>query len=179
MVRRVKSLRFLHPLSNILMDIEKISYASYLLELTDQIMKESAIEEAFQLLSTALIKINDGLNSLIITNILELKYLDFLGVAPVLNGCVVCGNTKNVQTVSIAAGGYLCASCYQSGKIYSEAFIKLLRMYYLVDLEKITKLDIRDDLQKEINQFIDEYYGEYTGLYLNSKKFLQNLAKIG
>lgn len=169
----------LHPLSNILMDIEKISYASYLLELTDQIMKESAIEEAFQLLSTALIKINDGLNPLIITNILELKYLDFLGVAPVLNGCVVCGNTKNVQTVSIAAGGYLCASCYQSGKIYSEAFIQLLRMYYLVDLEKITKLDIRDDLQKEINRFIDEYYGEYTGLYLNSKKFLQNLAKIG
>ena len=31
---------------------------------------------------------------------------------------------------------------------------------------------------KEINDFLDNYYDRYTGLYLKSKSFVKELAKI-
>ncbi len=169
----------LNPFRHILMDIEKISYASYLLELSEQVFKEADSSFVFSLLADTLIKIEEGFSPLIMTNILELKYLNFLGVALNLNGCVTCGSTKNIQTVSVSAGGYICSNCYQGEKIYSEKFIQLLRMFYLVDISKISKLEIHEDLEKELNQFIDEYYEQYTGLYLQSKQFLKNLKKVG
>lgn len=169
----------INPFSSILMDIEKISYASYLLELTEQIMKQTTSEGLFDLLKAGLIKIEEGLSPSLMTNILELKFLDFLGVAPVVSKCVICGNTKNIQTISIQAGGYLCTSCYRGEKLYDEKTIKLLRILYLVDVSKITKLEISSDTAKELNQFIETYYEQYTGLYINSKKFLENLKKIG
>lgn len=169
----------LNPLSHIRFDIEKISYASYLLELAEQMVKSTGEEAVFDLLIATLLKMEEGLDCGLLSNILELQYLKFLGVAPVVSGCVICGSTKNIQTVSIDAGGYLCAACYQNEKLYSDKFIKLLRMFYLVDISKLSKLDVKDDVRRELNQFIEAYYDQYTGLYLKSKKFLKNLKKIG
>ena len=52
-------------------------------------------------------------------------------------------------------------------------------MFYYLDISKITKLDISNQVKHEINDFLDEYYEQYTGLYLRSKSFLKNLNKIG
>ena len=51
-------------------------------------------------------------------------------------------------------------------------------MLFYVDINKITKLEIREETQKEISEFIDEYYDKYAGIYLKSKNFLKNLNKI-
>lgn len=167
----------INNLSNIKKDIEKISYASFLLDLTNQVYKQCGNEDLYDLLISSLIKINDNFNPLIITNILELKYLDYLGVMPNINGCGICGS-KNVVTLSSDKGGYLCSNCRTNEPIVSEKAIKLFRMYSLVDISKISKLDINKDVVYEINNFIDEYYDRYTGLYLKSKSFLKNLNNL-
>jgi DNA repair protein RecO (recombination protein O) len=160
--------------SNIKKDIEKISYASFLIDLTNQVYKQCNNNELYDLLISALIKINDNFNSLVITNIIELKYLDYLGVMPNLTGCSICGS-KNVITLSSDAGGYLCSKCRTNEAIVSEKAIKLVRMYSLVDINKISKLVLNKDVIKEVNSFIDLYYDRYTGLYLKSKEFLNKL----
>ena len=96
--------------SNIKKDIEKISYASFLLDLTNQVYKQSNEDCLYDLLISSLIKINEGFNPLVITNIIELKYLMYLGVMPNLDGCSICG-AKNVITLSSDKGGYLCSKC--------------------------------------------------------------------
>ena len=111
-------------------------------------------------------------------NILELKYLDFLGVLPILDECALCGNKHGIVTLSSYKGGYICDKCYTNEKMVSEKTIKLIRMFYYVDISKITKLDISSKSKNEINIFLDDYYSRYTGLYLKSKKFIQNLQKI-
>ena len=160
--------------SNIKKDIEKISYASFLLDLTNQVYKQSESEELYDLLISSLIKINDNFNPLIITNIIELKYLLYLGVMPNLDGCSICGS-KNVITLSSDKGGYLCKKCHTNEPIVSEKAIKLIRMYTLVDINKISKLDLNNKVVSEVNNFIDLYYDRYTGLYLKSKEFLNKL----
>lgn len=163
---------------NIKTDIKRISYASYLLDITEQVMKQSTRNDIYDLLISSLIKINEGYDPMVITNILELKYLDYLGVMPIIDRCAICGSNTSIITLSSSKGGYICSKCYTNEKRVSSKTIKMLRMFYYIDISKISKLDISEEVKKEINTFLDEYYDQYTGLYLKSKSFLKGLNKI-
>lgn len=164
--------------SNIKKDITKISFASFLLELTEQVVKQNNSKDIYSLLINALIKINDGFDALVITNIIELKYLDYLGVMPIIDSCSICGDQTSIATLSSAKGGYVCNNCLTNERLVSDKTIKLIRLFYYVDIAKISKLEVSNLEKKEINEFLDEYYESYTGLYLKSKSFLKNLNKI-
>ena len=164
--------------NNIKKDIDKISYASFLLELAEQVYKQHSHSDVYKLLIDGLIKINDNFDPLVITNIIELKYLDFLGVMPIIDSCSICGTDKSIATLSSSKGGYVCNNCLTNEKLVSDKTIKLIRLFYYVDISKISKLEIGNLEKKEINEFLDEYYDSYTGLYLKSKNFIKNLNKL-
>lgn len=168
----------INPFINIKKDIEKISYASYLLELASGVIKQNDNSSVLDLLIESLIKIDEGYDPLVIMNIVELKYLEYLGVMPVIDCCSVCGRKTNIVTLSSFKGGYVCGNCYGHEKIVSEKAIKLIRMFCYVDISKITKLEVSEQAKNEINMFLDDYYDRYTGLYLKSKKFIRDLQKI-
>ena len=160
------------------MDLENVVYASYLLDLTRQVAKENNSKDILPLVTSALGKIEEGLNPQVITNILELKYLDFLGVSPIVTGCAVCGRTTNIVSLSEVAGGFICKNCYQNDGYYSQKAIKLLQMYYYIDLANIEKINVDEKVMEELNRFLENYYDRYTGIYLNSKKMLKNIIKL-
>lgn len=162
---------------NIKKDIEKISYTSYLLDLTYQVYKQNNSSDLYNILISALTKINENFNPLIITNIVELKYLDYLGVMLSLDGCSVCGSS-NIVTLSNSRGGFVCKNCLHNEPILDTQILKLIRMYYYVNINKISKLDLKDKYVNAVNNFIDCYYEDYTGLYLKSKSFLKNIKKL-
>lgn len=172
------SVDVIHPLKNLKKDIIKISYASFILELAEQVIKQNAVEEVYHILITTLEKIEEGFDPMVLTNILELKYLEYLGVLPILDACSVCGRKTSIATLSAEKGGYICNQCLTNEKIVSEKTIKLIRMFYYVDIDKITTLEIKENVKKEINTFLENYYDRYTGLYLKSKQFLQGIHKI-
>ena len=118
------------------------------------------------------------MHPLVITNILELKFLPFLGVGLNLDSCILCGNKTNIVTIDADEGGYICKKCYTNQIVVSSKCVKLLRMYYYVSVDSITKLAIHDEVAKEINFFINRYYERYTGLFLNSKKFLLKMLDL-
>ena len=167
----------INPFNEIKKDLLKISYASYLLELTNQVVKQSNEKEIFDLLEEALLKIEEGFDPTVITNILELKYLEYLGIKPELNSCAVCGSTK-ILTISTSKGGFICTNCHTNEKIVDSKTIQILRMLYFVDISKISKVSISDKTKEEIDKFIDEYYDRYSGLYLKSKKFLKSIKNV-
>ena len=159
-------------------DITLISYLNYLTELTQQVFKESQEEAIFPLFLECVKKLEMGLNPLVLTNILEIKYLNFLGVGLNLDECIRCGNTTNIITIDPDAGGYLCNHCVQTEKIVSLKTVKMLRMYYYVDLKSIQSLNISAEVQDDINLFLNRYYERYTGMYLKSKEFLNKIKNI-
>lgn len=160
---------------NIKKDLKKIGYVTYLMDLTNQMLKEANSFEIFPILESALLKINSGFDPIIITNIVELKYLSFLGVMPILDKCAICGSNQNIVTISSDYGGYICANCYKDEYIVDEKTTKLIRMFYYVDISKIKELNINDRNKQEINKFLECYYERYTGLYLKSKDFLAQI----
>lgn len=168
----------LHFFKNIQSDISKISYASFLLELASSTFKQNQSNDIYDLLIASLLKIEEGFDAMVITSILELKYLNYLGVMPSIDACVLCGNAKNIATLSSIRGGYVCNNCLTTEEIVSSKTIKLIRLFYYVDISKISKLEIGNKEKMEITRFLDDYYDSYTGLYLKSRNFIKDLNKI-
>ena len=168
----------INKFKNIRKDINLMSYSVYILELSDKVYKHEKNPMIYELLIASLNKIDEGYDYKVISNIFELKMLDFLGIRPVIDECVNCGSKLDIVTISSYKGGYLCKNCAHGEVIVNIRTIKLLRMFYYVDISKITKLDITDNIKKELSQFIYDYYDRYSGIYLKSREFLQNLERI-
>ena len=126
----------IHDLKNIVTDINKISYATY---------------------------------------ILELKYLKYLGIDISIDGCSDCGCSNDIVTLSSDKGGYICKDCYNGETVVSDKTIKVIQLFYYVDIAKLDKVSLAHQTVKEINSFLEEYYDKYSGLYLKSKHFLKIL----
>lgn len=163
---------------NIRKSIDLTSYSLYLLELSKAVYNHEPNNEIYDLLVASLKKINEGYDYKVITIILELKLLDYLGIMPVIDSCVTCGSKTGIVTISSYRGGYICQNCLRNEPVCSIKTIKLLRMFYYVDINKISKLEISDISKQELTEFIDDYYDRYSGLYLKSKEFLKNLNKL-
>ena len=147
-----------------------------MLELTSQVYKNDKDNSIYDLLINGLIKINNGYDENIITSIIELKLLNYLGIMPIVDRCVSCGSCDDIVTISSYKGGYLCKNCVGNENIFNIKTLKLIRMFYYVDISKISKLDVSDNIKREINLFIDDYYDRYSGLYLKSKDMLYNIS---
>ena len=159
-------------------DIKKISYATYLLELSSNVEKQAKTKEIYFILKNALLKMEQSFDAEALTQIVEFKYLSYLGVMPNVEACNLCGNQTEILTIVPSKGGFICKECYQNEKLYSPKTLKLLRIFSILDLAKIDKLEIPLQEKKEISELLDEYYEDYTGLYLKSRSFLKKLIKF-
>ena len=163
------SVDIIDPLKQIKKDITMISYASFIADLSEQVVKHSNNQNVFSLLSNSLLKINEGFDETVLCNILEIKLLPFLGVTLCLDGCIRCGSKKEIVTIDASYGGLICKNCYRNEQIIDLRVVKLLRMYYYIDIGSIENIKVDAKLKKIINKFLTDYYDSFTGLYLDKK----------
>ena len=154
----LKEVDIINSLSNIKKDLKLIGYMSYVTELSTQVFKQNSEDNIFALYIEIVKKLNEGLEPIVLSNILEIKYLDYLGISLNLNSCINCGNKKDIVTVDPDQGGYVCKNCYRGERIVPLTIIKLLRMYYLVDIKTITSLNIKAENIEQVNYFLTKFY---------------------
>ncbi len=166
----------INPFKLVKSDILLVSFLAYLTELTSQVVKQSNdIENIYDDFIKTILKLEDGLDPIVLTNILEIKYLEYLGVLFNLDECVICGSKNNIATFDADKGGYICINCLTNEIIVDKKVIKMIRMYYYVNIDSIKEIKVDDLTKNTINKYLDLYYERYTGLYLNSKDFLKKL----
>lgn len=166
----------INPFKLVKSDILLVSFLAYLTELTSQVVKQSNdIENIYDDFIKTILKLEDGLDPMVLTNILEIKYLEYLGVLFNLDECVICGSKNNIATFDADKGGYICINCLTNEIIVDKKVIKMIRMYYYVNIDSIKEIKVDDVTKNTINKYLDLYYERYTGLYLNSKDFLKKL----
>jgi DNA repair protein RecO (recombination protein O) len=163
-------------------DIFTTAYASYIVELTDKATEDKRPNPyLFELLLQTLQYMNEGLDLDILTYIYEMKMLNVLGLYPKLDGCAVCRKTEGKFAFSIKEGGFLCHRCYDKDPYFlqvSPATIKLLRLFYYLDLSRLGKISVKDETKKELHRIISAYYEEYSGLLLKTKRFLNQIEQL-
>ena len=160
----------INSLRNTLRDLDSIYYLNSVIDLCKDVYKESKDNNIYNLLIDTVLKIEERIDPLLLYDILALKLLNYLGIKPNIDNCSICGNSNNILTLSIPDGGFICKNCYKGGKIYNEKVIKLLRMFYYVDIKSISKLSVNEINKKEIELFVKEYYESYSGIYLKYNK---------
>ncbi len=156
-------------------DIILITYLSYLGNLTYQVVKQDNDPEILNLLLIILKKISAGLDPLVLTNILEIKYLKYLGINLNLDSCIKCGKNDHIKTINGLVGGLICSACYQKEYIVSLKTILMIKNYQHIDVEKIKEIKISHIIKTEINLFLSNYYATFTGLYVKNKELLNKL----
>lgn len=163
-------------------DLAKKMYAFTIVDISMQVIPDKEIDdnekkEMYEILISTLNKINEGINPRVLLSIVMLKYLNFLGVLPNLDSCSFCGSNHDIVTMDARSFGFVCRECYTNEKMVNEKALKLLRMLYYVEIDKIKKLDVGEELN-DIEEFIDCYYEEHTGIYFNIKKKINTLKKM-
>ena len=163
---------------NIKKNIIKTNYTLFLIELATQVYRHENNQNIYTILINGLTKIDDGFDAQVITDIIELQLLKYLGIKPVIDKCVNCQNSKNIITISSYKGGYLCDKCVGTEPIYHIKTVAMIRNLYYLDISKITKIDVNEIVKRELNDFIFDYYERYSGLYLKSKHLIEKFAKL-
>lgn len=166
---------------NIQVDIFNHAYATYVSGLVDAAVEDHIPNHPmYNLLEEGLHLIDEGYNPEVISNILEVKFLRFFGVAPNFRGCSVCGKTEGVFDYSDKFHGILCSEHFfeDSRRLHIiPKAMHLVRLYSAINLETIGEISIKANTQEEIKRLIDHIYDQLVGLRLKSKKFIDDLYK--
>lgn len=163
-------------------DLFLTAYSSFIVELLDKgIDEKKANPFLFELLLQTLNYIEEEYDPKIIKNIFEMKMLQVLGFRPNLNECANCNNPDGPFVFSIKEGGILCDRCKQVDSYHmqvSQATIKLLRIFYYMDINRLGSISVKDATKNELERCISAYYEEYSGIYLKSKRFLEQMDRL-
>ncbi|MEN0660117.1 DNA repair protein RecO [Caldifermentibacillus hisashii] len=163
-------------------DLISTAYASYIVELLDKSTDERKNNPfLFELLYQTLKYIDEGYEPQIIKNIFEIKMLPVLGLRPNFDCCAICGNQDGPFVFSIKEAGILCEHCLHHDPHHlkvNQATIRLLRLFFHFDLNRLGTINVKESTKKELETCISAYYEEYSGVYLKTKKFLQQLDKL-
>jgi DNA repair protein RecO (recombination protein O) len=163
-------------------DIFLTAYSSYLVELTDKGTDEKKPNPfLFELLYQTLNYLNEGYDQDVLVNIYEMKMLNVMGLYPILNQCSVCGCTDGHFSFSFREGGFLCHRCLEKDPYHfkiSQATVKLLRLFYYIDLSRLGNISLKQETKAELKKVISTYYDEYSGLHLKTKKFLDSMNQF-
>ena len=133
-------------------------------EVTNFLLSEDEKPAIYSQLKKTIIDLKTGINPLRIlisylANILKISGYDFD-----VQGCVFCGNRKNIVTFSFPDGGFICGDCYTPDipKVFNKNQMLAIREAFLTKNTSISQ-DINDDellfVLSEFCNFIHDAYG--------------------
>ena len=117
----------------------------------------------------------DGFNPKVIKNIIEFKYLDYLGINPNFSICQKCHISKPIYSIDGKDGGFICEDCYTNEQKVSSNFDKIISRFQNVDIKTINNIKLSKNDEDIIDTFLKEYYEKYSAVYTNSSNFLDSL----
>lgn len=158
-------------------DLKIYAYISYLSELTYHVLKENNDKELFSILKDGLDKIIDNYNPEVIKNIIEFKYLDYLGIAPNFDICQKCNLESEPFALDGSSGGFICKNCYKNETKVPNNYRKIIDRFQNVNIHEIKEIKLSKTDEDIINKFLDDYYEKYSAIYINSKIFLYSISE--
>lgn len=171
-MQHLKSATLIDTFSEIRNDYEKITIASLICEITDK----CATEDIYDLLLKSLENLNKSDQPYLILNIFLSEILSRLGISPYVDGCVLCGRSDDIETISLEDGGFLCRKCNQGeNKAMTPSLLMKFRYINKAKMDIIDKLVNLNLNEFELVDIMMNILVIYSGIRVNSYKSLTNL----
>jgi DNA repair protein RecO (recombination protein O) len=170
---------------HLLTSLEKISFASYLVEITDGLIGEREENRlVFLHLKDGLIHLEEQSTSLTFLTAFELKLLKLAGYQPLLEGCRRCGRERRDRCAtrwhfSPRDGGILCESCSRLRKeIFSLSAATLKILTNLQEEHSMPASDVSPPTRvlKEIRPVVVRFIEFHMEREIKSAAFLNQFA---
>lgn len=178
---RVEDANLIEGFQSLRMDIDRLSQACYLLELTSEMTREGQTQPAiYDLLAGFLKLLDNGGDMGALVRFFEIRLLASLGYMPHLSGCVVCkGALEGLdRKFSSEKGGAVCRKC--SGSLpglvtVSPPTMGFLSMALKFDSDKLGRLKPNAAFLNESERLLYDFIKFQIGKELKTKKFMDKL----
>ncbi len=163
-------------------DIDKLIYASYVLDLTEEVVNPGQEDNHlfYLLLQILSYMCYSDLNPKDITLVFEIKVMAHIGYRPMLDKCILCGTNAKPYYFDIRQGGLLCINCYNRGeKSYSIQMgtIKTLEYILDMDIKRLNVLKIPPYVRHELEEILAAYIEERLEKRFKTREFIQKFNK--
>ena len=171
----------LNPFLSLRDDLDKIAYASYISELLDVgVPDNKSLEDVF-LLALAVYSILDMHDDLKLSaRLFELRFLDYMGLRPNLDGCLICGRKPYDIMFALPPfrGGLVCSHCSSERESFiSSGTVQVIRQLLNTDLSKLLNLKISDKCYDELYRAVIPYLDYHLDYSARARKFIKALEK--
>lgn len=160
---RINSLEIIESFYPLREDIEKLSYGSYFLELTNaSIVKNKSDKQLFILLLKTLEALKSA-DPLMLKIVFEFKLMESIGFIPRVFECAKCSGPleKNIG-FNVEYGGVLCHKCNTPESMnVSIKILKILQYFATNDFYDIMEIDIHTTFLKKIDILLYKYLCYY------------------
>jgi DNA repair protein RecO (recombination protein O) len=166
-------------------DIHKLAWASYFIELVNQMTAERLrSKRLFNLLLVFLDLIDKGNLKEEIQRSFEVRLLSILGYQPLFDHCLRCKKGLSGEKVFFNAreGGVLCPACaaYIPELIpVSLGTIRTLSLTQTIPLEKVGRVSFSPQSLRESKTILSLFLEQYLRKELKTKKFLEQISPYG
>ena len=150
---------------NIRTDLDKLTYASYITKIINDVTTENQNSfNTLKLFLNTLYMISETDKDLdFITSVFKLRMLKILGFAPNIRECTCCKSKENLTHFSIIDNGFKCSACSKqdTGSINMSDATKNAIMYIMsADPKKIFSFELSENCMKELELIANIYLNE-------------------
>ena len=162
-------------------DLNRLGYASYVVELLDRFTYDEDENQAlYRLLADTLARINTAIDPAMPVRYYEVRLLDQLGYRPQLFNCLQCNSEIQPvdQYISFSQGGVLCPICGPQAPEASQIAVdtlKYLRHYQRSSYPDAARARLSPDLNQKFEQLMQRYFTYLLERSLNTPLFLRQI----
>jgi DNA repair protein RecO (recombination protein O) len=161
-------------------DIERLSYATYMVNLTEEAATtgESSFP-LFRLLLQGLTYISYGeRDAAELVLVFELKLLELIGYRPVLDACLICGSSPADKLLfSPEQGGIVCGACRTPGNAgiqIDPETAGTMEAILNADMDKGIQILISPLAKEQMNKILPAYIEQKMEKHIKSRSFLES-----
>lgn len=162
-------------------DLERLSYASYFVDLVNQLVEAEEPNTAiFDLLNQSLRFLAGDASPKRAARIFEVKLLALLGLMPEIGACVICQN-RNPEKVffSITHGGIHCQSCQvqgEAGLAVSKGSLNFLEHVRRSEVQDLGPIKVSQEVGREVEKILRRFVDFQLPGKLRSVIFLEKMG---
>lgn len=162
--------------------LEKLSYATYIIELLDSVTAVADNnEEVFNLLLNSLKLLAGESSPRRVARIFEIKLLYLLGLMPSLMECASCGaGISGDARFSLRNGGLICKNCIGSDRAAVPILAgtaKFMEHIRLLEFEKVARIKVATPVGRELEAILRRFLDYHIERRLKSVEFIKEIEK--
>ena len=166
-------------------DIEAFSYATYVTKLIENTTLENQTNNRLFILlaQTLYLYSQQNIDKKFVTHAFELKFLDYMGLKPVINRCVVCNSKELYKPLfNVYEGGVICSKCSEDTEENIKVdvtTIKLMEYILSNDILQCSKAKVSKYITYELQKILKKYLIVHVdNVNFKSLSLLQELENI-